>query len=389
MRFFFFVQNIINKKKKMSSDGGDGSSASSTQGIRSRALKDQKVIQSGPTILNGVTNNYVADAFGSMDDDNNGYLGVKEIRLVLKKIGKTVDDDVIDEMIRMADSDGAGQVSLDCYQQLLTSSAMIDEMYGLDETQHRYRTKRMLWDNVGYQDIDPDIEENIKKKTEEKEKPSDPTEATVGILLQSHKAHMQKVKQENPKAFGSRGRRHVANVLENRKAGVIKPSQLKKIVEQFRAVDVDGNQELDFQEFCKAMKKEESAAMRRMFEMFDTDQSGTIALKEFLVGLTSYVSLNPEERSKFTFLLIDEDQSGYIERHELIKILRANFINQGQKEELLEARADKIFKVAKLPPDGRMDFNQFMRVTKTTPGLLFPVHTLMDRLDNMGGAAKK
>ena len=43
--------------------------------------------------------------------NGNGYIGVAEIRFVLDALGEDVTDEEIDEMIRMLDVDGDGQVN--------------------------------------------------------------------------------------------------------------------------------------------------------------------------------------------------------------------------------------------------------------------------------------
>ena len=43
--------------------------------------------------------------------NGNGYVGVAEIRFVLDAMGEDVTDEEIDEMVRMLDVDGDGQVS--------------------------------------------------------------------------------------------------------------------------------------------------------------------------------------------------------------------------------------------------------------------------------------
>ncbi|CAN0013319.1 unnamed protein product, partial [Hapterophycus canaliculatus] len=50
------------------------------------------------------------EAFVAFDLDKNKFVGAAEIRHVLVNIGEQVTDDEVDEMIRMVDKDGDGQV---------------------------------------------------------------------------------------------------------------------------------------------------------------------------------------------------------------------------------------------------------------------------------------
>jgi Ca2+-binding EF-hand superfamily protein len=45
--------------------------------------------------------------------NGNGYVGAAEIRFVLDALGEDVTDEEIDEMIRLIDIDGDGQVNYD------------------------------------------------------------------------------------------------------------------------------------------------------------------------------------------------------------------------------------------------------------------------------------
>ena len=56
------------------------------------------------------TDSEIKDAFFTFDMTGNGFIGASEIRFVLDALGENVTDEEIDEMIRMIDLDGNGQV---------------------------------------------------------------------------------------------------------------------------------------------------------------------------------------------------------------------------------------------------------------------------------------
>lgn len=53
----------------------------------------------------------IKDAFFTFDMSGNGFVAAAEIRFVLDALGENVTDEEIDEMIRMIDADGDGQVN--------------------------------------------------------------------------------------------------------------------------------------------------------------------------------------------------------------------------------------------------------------------------------------
>ena len=53
----------------------------------------------------------IKEAFYTFDLNGNGYVGAAEIRFVMDALGEAVTDEEIDEMIRMVDVDGDGEVN--------------------------------------------------------------------------------------------------------------------------------------------------------------------------------------------------------------------------------------------------------------------------------------
>lgn len=66
------------------------------------------------------TDEEILEAFQAFDLDHNNFVGAAEIRHVLINIGEQVTDEEVDEMIRMVDTDGDGQVSWDEFYSMVT-----------------------------------------------------------------------------------------------------------------------------------------------------------------------------------------------------------------------------------------------------------------------------
>ena len=62
----------------------------------------------------------ILEAFIAFDLDKNNFIGAAEIRHILINIGEQVTDEEVDEMIRMVDRDGDGQVSFDEFYEMVT-----------------------------------------------------------------------------------------------------------------------------------------------------------------------------------------------------------------------------------------------------------------------------
>lgn len=66
------------------------------------------------------TDDEILEAFRAFDLDKNNFVGAAEIRHVLINIGEQVTDEEVDEMIRMVDFDGDGQVSWTEFYSMVT-----------------------------------------------------------------------------------------------------------------------------------------------------------------------------------------------------------------------------------------------------------------------------
>jgi serine/threonine-protein phosphatase 2B regulatory subunit len=157
---------------------------------------------------------------------------------------------------------------------------------------------------------------------------------------------------------------------------------IKKLYKKFKQVDKDNSGTIDYSEFLQVMEEEDHPLMQRMFRLFDADNSGRLELKEFIVGLSNYTSAAKTDKLKFAFMMFDEDGSGFIERHELVRILKSTFrvdpsaeqnvekMNQATAD--LDNRATAILTDLGLPPNGSISYDKFMELAKTQPNLLYP-----------------
>ncbi len=62
----------------------------------------------------------IEKVFKLFDDDRSNYITIHNLRRVARELGETMDDTELDEMIRRADSDNDGQVTLDDFYNIMT-----------------------------------------------------------------------------------------------------------------------------------------------------------------------------------------------------------------------------------------------------------------------------
>lgn len=119
------------------------------------------------------------------------------------------------------------------------------------------------------------------------------------------------------------------------------PKQMEDLKNDFKKVCGAKTTVIDFKSFEKVMAKrlpkgqEASSSteqsntplVHRLFELFDTNGDGAVDLREFIIGLGAMQSDSGEDRVKMCFKTYDVDDSGYISREELAKMLASVTFN--------------------------------------------------------------
>uniref|UniRef100_A0A7S4W8S3 EF-hand domain-containing protein n=1 Tax=Alexandrium monilatum TaxID=311494 RepID=A0A7S4W8S3_9DINO len=308
------------------------------------------------------TDEEIKQAFDTFDLDRNRFVGAAEIQHILGVIGEEVTDEEIDEMIRICDTDGDGQVTFDEFYKMMTEPEppapppVPTRRVASSTAPGRYQGNRRTYRELAAAMESPNMTDKKLKKGQVEKMTAD----------QEEKFRAVSVETLVRKLSGGMGK--------------IKPSQIKKVYKRFRDIDEDGSGAIEYSEFCQALGMENNPLSKQMFRVFDMDGSGSIELKEFIVVLSRYTSAARSEKMKFAFMMFDEDGSGKIERGELIQMLQSSFMIEGLTQVELEERADKVFDFLNLPRDGAITYEDFMKLAKSQSGLIYAMeeerHTL-------------
>ena len=95
-------------------------------GIRAVQADQFEIINNRKRIVHTqpFTDNEIKDAFFTFDMTGNGFVAAAEIRFVLDALGENVTDEEIDEMVRMIDLDGDGQVNFKEFQRMASGDSL-------------------------------------------------------------------------------------------------------------------------------------------------------------------------------------------------------------------------------------------------------------------------
>ncbi|XP_022658423.1 neuronal calcium sensor 2-like [Varroa jacobsoni] len=121
----------------------------------------------------------------------------------------------------------------------------------------------------------------------------------------------------------------------------------KKFIDIYRTFFPTGNPE----KFCD-----------HVFRTFDTDNSGHIDFKEFLMAIGITASSSGEERLKWAFRMYDINNDGGIELTEMTKIVKAlyDMLGPGTSDESPEERTKEIFLKMDKDGDGTLSVKEFV-----------------------------
>lgn len=270
------------------------------------------------------TDEEILEAFKAFDLDKNNFVGAAEIRHVLINIGEQVTDEEVDEMIRMVDSDGDGQVSWEEFYSMVTGGKKAPVGLGMEARGGAAAGKSSA--------------------------PPPPTGQNVVQQRNAKKAALEEFARENN----------------------LKPESIKKAYKRFQATDKDKSGVIDYTEFCEILQVDPAPLCENVFRLYDYDKTGQIDAREFLIAVSNYTGAGKEDKLKFAFMSFDEDGNGVITKAELLKILKSNHMASHDAE--VARKADTIMAQADKDGDGVITFDEFVIVSKKFPNILFPAY---------------
>jgi serine/threonine-protein phosphatase 2B regulatory subunit len=308
--------------------GGGGDSTALTVPGSAGGVGPLALVKSGgPNASEGVrdpsgkfTDDEILEAFRAFDLDKNNFVGAAEIRHVLINIGEQVTDEEVDEMIRMVDSDGDGQVSWEEFYSMVTGGKKPPPGLGVEARGGAGAGKSGA--------------------------PPPPTGQNVVQARNNKKTTLEEFAKENN----------------------IKPETIKKAYKRFQATDKDKSGVIDYTEFCEILQVDPSPLCEKAFRLYDYDKTGQIDAREFLIALSNYSGAGKEDKLKFAFMTFDEDGNGVITKAELLKILKSNHMASHDAE--VARKADTIMAQADKDGDGVITFDEFVIVSKKFPNIL-------------------
>jgi hypothetical protein len=188
------------------------------------------------------TDQEIEDAFAFIDLDRNRFLGAAELRHILICMGELITDEEVDEMIRMCDTDGDGQVSYDEFYQMVVHP------------------------DPGSADFDP---AKLAAESGPPAPPKIPGDPTAKVP-ENERQRLMQLKQQKRKLLGQFceenrvGREYIRSCFD-------RWHEMKN--KKKKALDDD---EVDFEEWVHICRIEETGENKQLFTLYDAaDGKGT------------------------------------------------------------------------------------------------------------------
>lgn len=132
------------------------------------------------------------------------------------------------------------------------------------------------------------------------------------------------------------------------------------------------DKQIDRAEFQKALGLKDEYFIARMFSIFDTDNSSTINIEEFLKTVEELVVATDEKKLQFAYQLHDINGDGCIEKEEVSHLIAASLSenNLNFPSEQVTALVDILFLEADKDKSGEISFEEFKTLIAKHPDLL-------------------
>jgi len=134
---------------------------------------------------------------------------------------------------------------------------------------------------------------------------------------------------------------------------------ITRLYNRFRALDTDGNGQLDPNEILGFAELTENPLVQRVISVFDKDSSGTVSFIEFLLGLAKLTAGTSEEQKlRFAFSIYDVNKDGFISNGDLFKVMKM-MVGENLGETQLQQLVDRQIVMADQDGDGKLSFEEF------------------------------
>ncbi|CAN8027833.1 unnamed protein product, partial [Ixodes persulcatus] len=166
---------------------------------------------------------------------------------------------------------------------------------------------------------------------------------------------------------------------ESRKEGFT-AENLQHLEQVFRDA-VGPNRELSREQFERIVQSRNAFFADRMFQLFDTDRSGTVSLDEFMAAVKRFANKSQDDKLALLFELYDVDGDGMIQPNELRDVMKACMEENGLQfsDPELDELTQVLFEDADRDDTNSISFEELRTQLQSRPGLYENLTTSIER----------
>ncbi|XP_004600330.1 calcineurin subunit B type 2 [Sorex araneus] len=140
--------------------------------------------------------------------------------------------------------------------------------------------------------------------------------------------------------------------------------EIKRLSRSFKKLDLDSSGSLSVKEFMAMPELKNNPLVKRVIDLFDVDGNGEVDFQEFIQGTSQFCVKGDEERKlRFAFSIYDLDKDGYISNGELFQVLKL-MVGNNLKSWQLQQLVDKTIIILDHDGDGKISFEEFSTVVR-------------------------
>lgn len=145
-------------------------------------------------------------------------------------------------------------------------------------------------------------------------------------------------------------------------------AEISRLSKRFKKLDTDQSGTVSLKEVMELPELKRNPLTKRIMEVFDADSSGEVDFTEFISGMSSFSSqADMESKLRFAFKIYDMDNDGFISNGELYQILRT-MVGNNLKESQLQQIVDKTMRSVDADEDGKISFEEFCDIVYKREG---------------------
>ena len=305
--------------------------------------------------------------FQELDLDKDGFVGKEEFRVCLALIGQPVREETLNLMIKLGDKNGDGMIDFDEFQALMNDP--------------KPRIEKVIDDrkaNGGAIVLrKPGTIVSAKKGDEQKKQIRREISAKLAELSQQDLARMDPMTRRLRTVEIVHGLLGIDN---------IKPKDIKVLHKKFQDADTKKAGKLSLFQFEKIFDSYNFIENRRLktnfisllFTFCDTDSSGVIDAKEFIIGLCWLSDFGNIDKLRFAFMLFDANGNGKMDREELVQLIASVNMGRDSNRAWIANRVDDIFRnIAQTDAwrEYELSFEQIVSIAEKNPDLFESITT--------------